>query len=103
LEHTINLDVSSFVSNFFFRKTRLADVLIAKEDQVVVFWVSAMQDVGLLINVQQLKMKVAKFTQTRSTPFQGGVLRTSLWYWFKCRHLEFNICQVQGLDISRVQ
>jgi hypothetical protein len=85
------------------RKTKLVSVLIAKGNQVVVFWVLAMQDVGLSISVQQLKMKVAKFTQTRLTPFQGRVLRTSLWYWFKYRHLEFNICQVQGLDISRAQ
>jgi hypothetical protein len=59
-----------------FKKTRLASVLIAKEDQVVIFWVLAMQDVGLSINVQQLKMKGAKFTQRRSTPFQGGILKT---------------------------
>jgi hypothetical protein len=85
------------------KKTRLANVLITKEDKVVVFWVLAMQDVGLSISVQQLKMKVAKFTQTKSTPFQGGILKTSWWYWFKCKHLEFNICQVQGLDINRAQ
>ncbi len=49
------------------------------EDQVVVFWVLAMQDVGLSISLQQLKMKVVELTQTRPTPFQA-ILRTSQWY-----------------------
>jgi hypothetical protein len=48
-------------------------------------------------------MKVAKLTQTRPTPFQGGILRSSQWYWFKRRHLELNIRQAKGLDINRTQ
>jgi hypothetical protein len=36
-----------------------------------------MQKARLFINIQQLKMKVAKFTQTRPTPFQNGVPRNS--------------------------
>ncbi len=51
------------------RKVGPVGVLITKEDQAVVFWVLVLQDVGLLINLQQLKMKVAKLTQTRPTPF----------------------------------
>jgi hypothetical protein len=35
--------------------------------------------VRLSINLQQLKMKVAKLTQTRSTPFQGRVFGTIWW------------------------
>ncbi len=48
-------------------------------------------------------MKVAKLTQTKPTPFQGGVPKTSWWYWFKRTHLELNICQAEGLDISQTQ
>jgi hypothetical protein len=61
-----------------------------------------MQDVGLLISLQQLKMKVAELTQTKPTHFQG-VSGTSWWYWFKHKHLKFNICQAKGLDINRAQ
>jgi hypothetical protein len=49
------------------------NVLIAKEDQVVVSWVLALQDFGLLISWQQLKMKVEELTQKRSTFFQRKV------------------------------
>jgi hypothetical protein len=48
-------------------------------------------------------MKVAKPTQTRPTPFQGGIPRTYWWYWFKCRRFELNICQAKRLDISGAQ
>jgi hypothetical protein len=39
-----------------------------------------MQEVGVLINLQQLKMKVVKLIQTRPTPFIGGIPGTSQWY-----------------------
>jgi hypothetical protein len=55
------------------KKTGPISVLIAKEDQVVVSWVLALQDFGLLISWQQLKMKVVELTQTRSTLFQKRV------------------------------
>jgi hypothetical protein len=82
------------------RKHGPASVLIVEENQVVVAWVFPIQEVGLSISLQQLKMKVAYLTQTRPTPFQGGVLGSSWWYWFKRRHPEFNIHQVEGLDIN---
>jgi hypothetical protein len=44
-------------------------MLIIEEDQVVVIWVLSMQEVGLSINLQKLKMKVAKLIQTRPTFF----------------------------------
>jgi hypothetical protein len=62
-----------------------------------------MQKVGLSISLQQLKMKVTKLTKTRPTPFRGRVPKTSWWYQFKKRHLELNIHQAEGLDISRTQ
>jgi hypothetical protein len=36
-----------------------------------------MQKVGLLVTLQQLKMKVVEITQTRPTPFQNGVPRNT--------------------------
>jgi hypothetical protein len=41
------------------RKFGLVGVLIV-EDQAMVVWVLSMQEVGLLINLQQLKMKVVE-------------------------------------------
>jgi hypothetical protein len=43
-------------------------VLIEKEDVVVIKWALNMQECGLSISLQQLKMKVVNLTQTRDTP-----------------------------------
>jgi hypothetical protein len=39
-----------------------------------------MQEVEVLINLQQLKMKVVELIQRRPTTFIGGVPGTSQWY-----------------------
>jgi hypothetical protein len=59
-----------------FKKTGPTSVQIAKEDQAVVSWVLALQDFGLSISWQQLKMKEVELTQTRPTFFQRRVRRT---------------------------
>jgi hypothetical protein len=51
------------------RKLRKVGVLTVKEDQAMVTWVFSMQEVGLSISLQQLKMKMAELTQTRPAPF----------------------------------
>jgi hypothetical protein len=51
----------------------LGGVFIDGED-VVVAWVLAMQKIGMSISMHQLKMKVAKLTQTRATPFRNGIM-----------------------------
>jgi hypothetical protein len=58
------------------KKPRPTSMLTLEENKVVVAWVLSMKEVRLSISLQQLKMKVAKLTQTRPTPFQGKVLRT---------------------------
>jgi hypothetical protein len=55
-------------------------VLILEENSVVFAWVLFMQGVGVLVNLQQLKMKVVELIQTRPTPFIGGAPETSQWY-----------------------
>jgi hypothetical protein len=62
------------LSNHLYGKTKSkklgpTSVLIVEKDQAMVAWVLFMQKVGLLISLQQLKMKVAELTQTRPTPF----------------------------------
>jgi hypothetical protein len=60
-----------------FKKLRLEGMLIVKKDQAMVAWVLSMQEVGLLVSLPQLKMKVVKLIQTRPTPFRRAVPRTS--------------------------
>jgi hypothetical protein len=62
-----------------------------------------MQECGLSVTLQQLKLKVAKITQTRPTPFRNGVLGDSWWCWFQNRHPNLTIKQVDGLDVSKKQ
>jgi hypothetical protein len=66
----------------------------------IVTWVLGMQECELLITLQQLKMKIVEFTQTRPTPFKHGIPRKSWWNWFSRRHLEINIRVVEGLEVS---
>ncbi len=51
------------------RKMGLGGVLTKEVDEVMVTWTLAMQECELSISLQQLKMKVAKLTQTRVIPF----------------------------------
>jgi hypothetical protein len=51
----------------------LAGVLIEEKDVIVVAWVLRMYECGFSIKLQQLKMQVAKLTQTRPTSFKHGV------------------------------
>jgi hypothetical protein len=78
-----NIPLTSLFNHLYgktrFKKVRPIVVLTTKENQVVVSWVLVLQDVGLSISLQQLKMKVAKLTQTRPTPFQGRILGTFWW------------------------
>jgi hypothetical protein len=48
-------------------------VLIKVKDGAIVSWVLNMQKTNLFVTLQQLKLKVVKVTQTKSTPFQNGV------------------------------
>jgi hypothetical protein len=50
------------------KKMEPRSVLIEKEDVVVIKWALNMQECGLSISLQQLKMKVVNLTQTRDTP-----------------------------------
>jgi hypothetical protein len=42
------------------KKVRIEKVLITKEDVKIVTWILAILEIGLSINLQQLKLKVAK-------------------------------------------
>jgi hypothetical protein len=68
-----NIPMNSFVDHLNGKtrsmKMELGGVLTKEEDVVMITWTLIMQECELSINLQQLKMKVAKLTQTRVTPF----------------------------------
>jgi hypothetical protein len=74
-----------FLSSFFdhlnkktrSRKMGLRGVLTKEEDVVVIKWTSNMQECGLSISLQQLKIKVVELTQTKDTSFQDGIPNNS--------------------------
>ncbi len=68
-----NIPMSS-LSNHLNGKTRSRKmgprrVHIKVEDSLMIAWTLAMQECGLSIRFQQLKMKVTNLTQIRVTPF----------------------------------
>jgi hypothetical protein len=46
----------------------------------MIAWTLFMGECGLSINLQQLKMKVAKLTQIEVTQFPNGIPDNSWWY-----------------------
>jgi len=58
-------------------------VLMEEEDVTIYKWTLIMRECGLLISFNQLKLKVAKITQTKVTPFRNGILGKTWWRWFK--------------------
>jgi hypothetical protein len=78
------------------RKVGLKGVLIAREDVGILTWILTMHKVGLSINIQQLKQKVAKIIKTKPTPFWNGVPKNSWWCWFKCHNPYLYIHLVEG-------
>jgi len=56
------------------RRIKFGGVLTYEENVAIVRWVFTMQKVGLLITLQQLKMKILEVTQTRFAPFYNGIL-----------------------------
>ncbi len=85
------------------RTIRFGGVSIDEKNVAIVRWVLIMQEVGLPITLQQLKMKMLEFTQTRLAPFYNGIPSASWWYWFKHCHLEFNIKQAKRLEVYTAQ
>jgi hypothetical protein len=78
-------------------------MLTKEEDQTVVAWTLGMQECGLFITLQQLKMKVAEVTQTRPTPLKNGMPTESWWHWLQKRHPNISIKVAEGLEVSKAQ
>jgi hypothetical protein len=85
------------------RRRRAAAVLTEAEEQQLVQYIIAMQELGFPLTISQLKMKVAMMTQGRDTPFTNGILGPSWVRWFKRRHPELSVRLAQGLDAKRAR
>jgi hypothetical protein len=98
-----NIPISS-LSNHLNRRNQKRKVgttwILKEEDTTIVTWVLDMQSCRFSITLFQLKLKVAKFTQTWPS---NHVFENSLCHWFKKRHPKLTIHPVKGLDIYKTQ
>jgi hypothetical protein len=85
------------------RKRGAAPILIEAEEQQLVQYVIAMQELGFPLTILQLRLKVAMMTQGRDTPFTNGIPGPGWLRWFKRRHLELSMRVAQGLDANRAR
>jgi hypothetical protein len=85
------------------RKRSAATVLSKVEEEQLVQYVIAIQDLGFPLTILQLKLKVAMMTQGRETPFTNGVPGTGWVRWFKRRHPELSVRLAQGLNAKRAR
>ncbi len=76
-------------------------VLMEEENKPIVEWTLVMQECGLSITIQQLKLKVTKITQIIPTPFRDDVPRNSWLKWFQKRYPNIIIIQAKGLKVSK--
>jgi hypothetical protein len=80
------------------RKRGATPVLTAAEEEQLVLYVIAIQNLGFPLFISQLKLKVVTMTQGRETPFTNGIPGPSWLRWFKKRHPEQSLRLAQGLD-----
>jgi hypothetical protein len=85
------------------RKRDATPVLTESEEQQLVQYVFAMQELGFPLTILQLKLKVAMMTQDRDTPFTNGVPSTGWLHWFRRRHPELSVRLAQGLDAKHAR
>jgi hypothetical protein len=62
-----------------------------------------MQNLGFLLTIFQLKLKVALITQGRDTPFTDGIPSAGWMRWFRRRHPKLFLRMAQGLDAKRAR
>ena len=55
------------------------------------------------LNTSQLKVKVAKNTQTKMIPFKDGIPSKSLLRWFKNKHPQLVLRMLESLEMNRLK
>ena len=100
-----NIPVSSFrdhaIGKTKGRKRVGEGVLTEDEESQLVAYVMDMQRLGWLLNVNQLKLKVAQICEGRDTPFVNGVPSNGWLKWFRKRHQQLSLRTMQGLEQAR--
>jgi hypothetical protein len=85
------------------RKRGAAPILTEAEEQQLVQYIIAIQDLGFLLSISQVKLKVAMITQGRDTPFTNGIPGLGWLRWFKRKHPELSVRLAQGLDAKHAR
>jgi hypothetical protein len=78
-------------------------ILVPSEEQQLVDYIIAMQDLGFPLTILHLKLKVAIITQGKDAPFTNSILRIRLLRWLKKTHFKLSLRLAQGLDAKWVK
>ena len=85
------------------RKMGGKGVLTEEEDEALAKYILDMVKIRLPLIPNQMKEKVVKMTQERSTPFKKGMLGRSWLRWFLCRHSNISLRSPQVLEQKRAK
>lgn len=66
-------------------------------------YVQKIHNLGHPLTKDQLKLIVARITQTRPTPFKNGIPGEGWMRWFLNRHPELTFQRSQGLDMGKAR
>jgi hypothetical protein len=62
-----------------------------------------MQELGYLLTIGQLRLKVAQICETRVNPFCNGIPGAGWLHWFRRRHPQLILRSAQGLEVNRAR
>ena len=78
-------------------------VLTQVEEQQLVEYIIAMQDLGFPLSILQFKLKVVIITQGKDILFTNGIPSPSSLRWFERWQRELSLRLAQGLNVKRAQ
>lgn len=80
------------------RKRGQALVLTTEEEQQLVDYIIQIQELGFLLSLSQLKLKMELIIQERASLFVHGILAAGWLHWFRRHHQKLAFRLAQGLD-----
>jgi hypothetical protein len=102
-----NIPLSTFRSHLYgktvSRKRGPETVLTMDEENQIKNYVLQMQELGHPLSLLQLRLLVARITQTRYTPFRDGIPGKGWMKWFCRRHPDLTLRKPQGLESARAR
>ena len=93
---------SHIVSKVLSKKRGVATMLSPAEEQQLVDYILAMQDLGFLVSTLQIRLKVGFITQGKDTPFTNEIPGPSWLWWFRRRHPNLSLQLVFMLFCGKV-